>query len=323
MFSLPTNRAEAISIMAAGLGSLSHAIQLANNSGLPGVTRTGALTSPRIGTAQKTAPKAGPIGQLVLVVTAAEILREAQQQNQEKQIIAIVSRFNLDREKVADLLAAEAYLWIQNYGPWVFFRLPNEQSKLDKVGQALMNYERTHPTTLRRSGRGDRQAVGEVRQVVDEALMSLGLAINDAAIYRTSSVNPALSADSSRCRALLGLTSQDWRAHHIIPFAVVADLPPPVQLAFVKSGWAMDQIENLIALPANLSFYSILPSPKGPVHNSAHIRYSRDVENALKPTAAKALTIGSLTLLSDLRLIQRTFKIRLLNSLSGYHPILP
>ncbi len=296
------------------------AIKLTSNAGLPGIT-SGSATFGRGATA--VTPKGvGPIGPLVLVVTAAEVLREAQKMNRERALLAVVERFNLDRNVDADMLAAEAYLWTQFTAPWVFTRLPNDRDILDKVGQAVMEYERANPTTLRRSDRGDQKAINEIRRVVDEALLGLGIGAAEAAVYRTSNVDSKLSASSERCRALLGLTNQDWRAHHLIPFAEVAKLPRPVQVAFVKSGWAMDQIENLIALPANLPFYSTLPNPKGPVHNSPHTKYSIDVEVALRPISIKAVTMPSLTLLSDLRMLQATFRMKLLNSLGKYHPIL-
>ncbi len=327
MFELPHNRAEAISVLSAGLGSLSHAIKLVSNAGLPGVTQLGSAAVPRVGAAPRTvpgtSPKIGPIGPLVLVVTAAEVLREAQKRNQEKQLLAVVARFNFNRDEAADMLAAEAYLWIQFYGPWIFLRLPNERGALDQVGQALMNYERRHPTTLRRSERGDPQAVSAVRQIVDDALRANNLAATDNAVYRTSAVDSKLSADSTRCRSLLGLMSLDWRAHHIIPFAVVASLPPAVQLAFVKAGWVLDSVPNLIALPANIVIYNQFGGNAGPVHNSAHYRYSADVAVMLAPLATSALTLPPMQLLMQLHSIEAHFRTLLLNTLSGYHIVLP
>jgi hypothetical protein len=67
-------------------------------------------------------------------------------------------------------------------------------------------------------------------------------------------------------------------AHHLLPFAIVTGLPAAVQQAMANAGWKMDSAENLIALPANLPTYdSPANTPKVPIHNSAHPRYSNDV----------------------------------------------
>lgn len=342
MYALPFNRSEAIQILAAGLRSLPQAVNLINFTALPGINRlalhpvrvqaaaTGVMAPalrPLQGIARPTGATARGPGALGLVVTAAMVLEDARRNRQEHELLKVAARFGLDTKIDADMLAAEAYLWVQYYGPWVFLRLPNDPRALDQVGQALMWHERQFPTTLRRSGSGDLQAVGEVRGVVDQALLGLGVVSLDTVMTRTSSVHPKLSTDSSRCRTLLGLTTPDWRAHHLIPFAVVASLPSNVQLAFVKAGWQMDDVRNLMALPANLVLYNSLPAPKAPVHNSAHTRYSRDVTAFLAASVVPAALANSPTLLNQLRATETTFRTRLLTMLrvgaGGYHPVLP
>lgn len=260
-------------------------------------------------------------------MTAAQVLREAQKMNRERELLAVAARFNLDRDVDADMLAAEAYLWIQFMGPSVFWSLPSNREVLDKVGQAVMRYERAHPTTLRRSERNDQQAISDIYRIVDETLSTLGGgAYDDIAVYRNSSVHPALSAHSSRYRSRLGLTTPRWVAHHLIPFSVVAKFPPDIQMAFVNAGWSMDRLENLIALPANLSTYTSVPSPKGPIHDSAHITYSRDVIAHMSIFLLTAKNLPKSVLLQHLSNTESYFRAKLLNMRTiplGYHPTLP
>ena len=107
----------------------------------------------------------------------------------------------------------------------------------------------------------------------------------------------------------------------------MASLPPNVQLAFVNVGWRMDDLNNLMALPANMVLYNSLPAPKGPVHNSAHTRYSRDVTTFLAASVVPAALAHSPMLLAQLRATEATFRARLLTmrtvGAGGYHPVLP
>lgn len=116
-------------------------------------------------------------------------------------------------------------------------------------------------------------------------------------------------------------------AMHLIPSAVVASLPQNVQLAFVNAGWQMDDVRNLMALPANVVLYNSLPAPKAPVHNSAHTRCSRDVTAFLSASVVPLALAKSPMLLTQLRTTETTFRTRLLTMLrvgaGGYHPVLP
>jgi hypothetical protein len=337
VFDLPRDRAEAICVLSAGLGCRTQAIKMVNNAGLPGInpiSASAAATGSTLPQAARSAagavpkgpPGVGPLGPAVAVITAAQILQAAQQQGEARALLAVAQRFNLNPDVTADILAAEAYLWIHRKGPWVFLQLPNDRHALDSVGQALMNYERDHPTTLRRSDQGDQQAIHEVHQTVNDALYELGLVRTEIATYRASAVDAKLSADSKRCRALLGIQTMNWRAHHLIPFAVVASLPPPVQMAFVKAGWVMDRVQNLMALPANFPTYLQMGRAAGPVHKGPHTIYSRDVLGALSPLAATSLAMPPPQLLDCLSVIENKFRAKLLqiiNTPIGYHPTIP
>lgn len=131
-----------------------------------------------------------------------------------------------------------------------------------------MRYERKRPFTMTLAGRGNSAAVAAISQLVAES--TAGVPDFTSPVYqRTSAVDPALSTSSATARAILGLvTTQQWQAHHLIPFAVMAGLPLPFQQVAVAAGWKMDSFENLIALPANFPmFYAngrVLP-----VHNTS------------------------------------------------------
>ena len=79
-------------------------------------------------------------------------------------------------------------------------------------------------------------------------------------------------------------------AHHLIPFGVMAKLPPTVQQAVVASGWQMDSAENLIALPGNQAAYfsGFNPPPRLPYQSGPHTRYDGDVTGSLAVVAAAA-----------------------------------
>lgn len=105
---------------------------------------------------------------------------------------------------------------------------------------------------------------------------------------RSSSVDPALSAYSTRARevvaALTERLPQNWQAHHEIPFNVVAKQPIAFQEALVDAGWIMDSAENLAALPADRESYGAPPNNFAlPMHNGSHPNYDAMVRDMLAP----------------------------------------
>ena len=132
--------------------------------------------------------------------------------------------------------------------------------------------------------------------------------------------NPALSTDSAITRAIVGpQTMQDWRAHHFIPFGVMARQPPPVQTAIAASGWRMDSAENLIALPANYATFLAFPN-QGilPWHAGAHPLYDADVAVLLSPVTVNGPTMGAPGLRLALAGTEATLKF-LITSTRKYH----
>jgi hypothetical protein len=118
------------------------------------------------------------------------------------------------------------------------------------------------------------------------ALIGEGLAVE-----RVSAVDPALSASSRNARAAIlaagGTLPQNWQAHHKVPFATVAALPVDVQTSIAASGWQMNDLGNLAALPADQNSYQSLPNNYTlPQHRGSHRNYSAMVAGMLAPVVA-------------------------------------
>jgi hypothetical protein len=108
-----------------------------------------------------------------------------------------------------------------------------------------------------------------------------GQIFDDIALDRSSNVHPALSTHSPTARAIVAASAgemQNWQAHHLVTFAAVAALPRDVQLAIASSGWQMDSLRNLVALPMDDASYRALPNAGLlPQHRGPHPNYSAEV----------------------------------------------
>ena len=219
------------------------------------------------------------------IFTAAALLQELSYISTRTQILDVMSRFGLDQNQAADVLAARAYVTTRTYLWGVYPNLPNNGPVLDRTAEAIMRYERQRPFTMTLAGRGNSAAVAAISQLVAESA-AREPDFTSSVYQRTSAVDPALSTSSATARAILGLvTGQQWQAHHLIPFAVMAGLPVPFQQAIVAAGWRMDSLENLIALPANFPTFNASGRVL-PMHNTSHINYDADVAAALGPVVA-------------------------------------
>jgi hypothetical protein len=258
-------------------------------AGALAVTDVGSITLPSIGDVAVERLLTGALRIGGVVFTAAILLNDLSAGATRTQVLAAISRFDLDPNQAADVLAARAYVTTRTYLPGVYLNLPWTGPVLDRTAEAIMRYERERPGTMMLAGRGNPAAVAAISQLVAEGTAG-GL---DGVIVaeRTSAVDPALSTNSATRRAILGLTAgQLWQAHHLIPFAVMANQPVPFQRAVVAAGWRMDSAENLIALPANFATYIAPPNNRTlPCHNSAHPVYDADVSAALVPVVTGGL----------------------------------
>ncbi|MEO1336513.1 MAG: AHH domain-containing protein, partial [Myxococcota bacterium] len=193
-----------------------------------------------------------------------------------------------------DVLGARAYTWSNNNAfrpgaiPGVPMfgagAIPTSGPELERVSQGIMNLERAAPETLGR-WTNDRDATAGAML---EATVTDILAGNT--VERRSSVDPALSTNSSTARGVAAATAggmQRWQAHHLVPFAEVASLPVATQQAIAASGWRMDSPGNLIALPADIASFQGPPNNGAlPMHSGAHPNYSAEAGRMLNVVAA-------------------------------------
>lgn len=185
-----------------------------------------------------------------------------------------------------------------------------------------MRNELDNPAMLGRAIAGDARARRVIGMVVDAAVDGF-VAAGPEVYYRTSSVDPALSAYSTRARGLLGISGKNWRAHHLIPFAVMAAMPVTSQKAVVASGWRMDSSENLIALPANMVTYVAPPnSSRFSVHNSPHRTYSSVVAARCALIASDASSMETSVLRTALGDVEIEMREYLTRRFLSVHPVL-
>jgi hypothetical protein len=283
----------------------------------------GVRTFPSIGSVTVERLASGALRVGAIEMTAASLLTELDRQRERAEVLSIIARYSLNTSEVVDILAARAYVWADNMLPMSYWSLPWSGKVHDQVAETIMYYERDHPGTAGLASRGNAAALAAIDTMVNE--ITAGVLDDPNILYRTSSVSPALSTSSSRARAILATTTmQQWQAHHLIPFAVMASMPVPFQQAVVASGWVMDSAENLIPLPANL--YTFLSPPNNrlwPMHNSAHPKYDADVRVALVPVLAatfskKVSSTDFLFLRSSLKSVENFQRKNLFDG--KYHP---
>lgn len=113
---------------------------------------------------------------------------------------------------------------------------------------------------------------------------------------------------------------QEWEAHHLIPFNVVAALPVPVQMAIAKSGWAMDSAENVIALPANYATFIAVPNSRTlPIRRGPHAyMYNADTAGLVATLVVPNATTAAAELRSSLLAVESDMTNRLFAQ--RYHP---
>jgi hypothetical protein len=349
---LPSNPAEARAIFTNLTGSalLSadiFAVDVVLGSNLAGSDLFGGSGSARVILAQATTgtmsdvprlprPRAGttgiervPGGALRIgnaIWTASMLLNELQDRAERAQVESALSRFGLNRQVAADVMAARAYVWGRNIAPSVFWDIPYSGPVNERFAQMLMRHERDNPGTLGVSVRGHSGAQRAVRQLVAMAVAGTAPAVAQV-FARTSAVDPALSSSSRQARTLLAILAlQSWQAHHLIPFDEVARLPVDTQRVMVQSGWRLDSLENLIALPTNHPAYYGPPNLQSlPIHNTSHPRYSADVRAVLVPAMAAFSAASSSqwpAVRAAILAIENQFRLALVVNRAQYHVLL-
>ena len=263
----------------------------AMGGGLPGSLP--AFRFPPIGGVQVERLASGALRVGGTVLTAAALLQEMDEARERAAVENAITRFRLDANQAADVLAARAYVWTKWMAPLSYGQLPFDGPLNEEAAVAVLRYEQAHPGTTGLATRGNPAAIASIDILVNDVVD--GVLQGAVVEYRPSKVDPALATRSTAARALVRTTQlQQWEAHHLIPFNVVAALPVPVQLAIAKSGWAMDSTENVIALPANMATFLAAPNSRLlPIHRGSHaFMYDADAAGLLAtlvvPNAAGA-----------------------------------
>lgn len=297
---LPACAEDSLCVVDGMTGSRAATMAMLQDGGLFGLeppptmlaAQSGTMAAPGVGGSGGTALPRGAVRIRGRLLLPAQVMQWIHDEGERRQVEAALSRFSLDRNSAADLLAGRSYVWAQNMLPGnlrYWNKVPFSGPVNLRVAEAVMRHERANPGFALLAVEGDAAALRTLDSIVNAATAAVPQ--GPTTVVRTSAVSPALSADSTRARTLLGiLGSQWWQAHHIIPFAVMARLPAPVQRAIAASGWRMDSLVNLIALPANMITY-LMPPNLGqlPYHSGSHgVRYDPDVWNALQLIAATA-----------------------------------
>ena len=239
---------------------------------------TDGATPPRAGKGVRP----GPLGP---AAAAAQILNGIDDRRERAAVEGAIDKFGLDRDNPGDVKAARAYVWGKNMAPLPgnYGEVPWSGAQNERVAQSIMRLEQAVPGTLGKAYQGDPAARARLDAAVEGGLAGEPL-------ERTSSVDPALSANSTRARAIAAASTggmQNWQAHHKIPYDAVASLPVPVQEKIAASGWQMDSPGNVMALPADQASFENPPNSRYlPMHRGAHPNYNARVSGHLAGLAA-------------------------------------
>ena len=333
--SLPGDHEQAMLVLDALSGGRTATNAFRSGTGLPGAELAGPqperiqLAQANTGTMSDGGPGwgglMGPAGRVLrggnALLSASQALQEIRRAAERAQVESALSRFGLNRNSVADVYAARAYVWSKNFAGSTYWDVPYSGPINERVAVAIMRHERDNPGTLGLMTNGDGRARAAIDAIVAAAVAGTSLA-GPVVLERRKSIvaDPELSTDSRIARGILRITgNQSWIAHHLIPFAVVANLPNSLQLAMAAAHWTMDSAENLIALPKNQATY-LGPTnvPRHPWHAGSHPRYSADVAARVGPLAG---TTGN-ALRRALLAIELHFRQELVANIARYHQML-
>lgn len=216
-------------------------------------------------------------------------------------VAAAAETLGVDPTTVEGYLAAEAHAWadrgLAEYGfvrdlmgmanPAITADVARGGPAHQVATEAIGLHELGNLGDFRAAVEGDPAAAARAQAAIDGALAAHAAGLRDApqVVERASAVDPALSTMSNRARAAAAANAngmQNWQAHHVVPFAEVAALPPDAQRAIADAGWAMDAPANLIALPADQATFAGPPNNGAlPQHAGAHANYSAEVARQL------------------------------------------
>jgi len=136
------------------------------------------------------------------IVTAAQLLDAVDRSKDRDFVRSALTRFQLNPELEAHVLAARAYVWANKFVPLNFVDVPASGPGLESVSESIMQVELARPGTLYLALQGDLRSIAYIKMAAEEGL-------NDVAGFgigmRAAHIPAALRSTRMSARAALDL----------------------------------------------------------------------------------------------------------------------
>jgi hypothetical protein len=208
------------------------------------------------------------------------------------QIANALSKFGLDPNRPADVVAAKAYVWSKYRLPELT-EAPFSGLKLELASQAVMRFALIHPDAFIALLQGPApDAQRALSAIIDAANCGLANAPAESRA-RPQGVAPELQANSRLARAAISsqLTSGKMQAHHLVAAYNIGKYKNIAMLA-IQAGWKPNEADNLIGLPTNVDSQAALRAIglQLPLHSGSHNIYNYITNRMIEAEASKYTT---------------------------------
>jgi hypothetical protein len=253
--------------------------------------RTAAVARTRPGTASGFALPSW-VGRLIGAASVpgmAALLDYLHDAAEQEQITNVMTRFGLDRNRPADVMAAKAYVW-SKYSLPLLTEAPYSGPGLESASQAVMRFVIIHPDVFGSVLQGPApNAQPALSSIVDAANRGLADAQAESRA-RPQGVAPELQANSRLGRAAISsqLQSGKMQAHHLVDSYNIGKYRDISEIA-KKAGWVANSASNLIGLPADAKTQSSLLAIgiRLPIHNGSNNIYNYATSRLIDTEALK------------------------------------
>jgi hypothetical protein len=140
------------------------------------------------------------------IVTAAVVLSALDRRRERDAVQSAIAKFGLNPARAADVLAARAYVWANNWAPAYFVDVPWSGPQFESVCQSIMLLELARPGTLYFALHEDQQSATYLRSAVQEGLDDSDFLESR---NRLAHAPMALQSTSTAARAALKLQPND------------------------------------------------------------------------------------------------------------------
>jgi hypothetical protein len=184
------------------------------------------------------------LGRAGSLAAATALLDRSDIESARNQVANAITRFGLDPDRPADVIAASAYVW-SNYNLPLYTAANWSGPDLEAASQAVMRLVMINPNAFLAMGQ-DSKASNAILTAANGALADYALESR----ARPPGVEPALQTTSSRARAAIADELKRGRmvAHHLVPAEVWGKNADIARLA-LAAGWNTEAPSNLIGLP--------------------------------------------------------------------------